>query len=521
MDIVDPTDAPSAGRGARRTARRRDNPRLPGAGTGTGRRRRAARGLEALRRPPPPDRRAAAPGVLRRRLQLRRDVPRDPGPGHQPRRQPLRAGRRPQAAARPLHLRGVVRSLRHDRAVVRARRRHAGGRAHRLLLALEARRRYGRRGGVARRDPVRRLDGRVRATGRSGRELRGVHAARDGRGGGPRAARQGAWARAPRSPSRRSPNRPASPRSSRSSTCSPVPGAAGASPTPPSASPFPSPWSRCWSGRVNCCSGRCSATVPTSASRRRRRTCSVEVRADDADVGRLQHPDPVQAAARVARPAVARRATDRSDTDLWLWFISGAVMVAIGLRFFGHYYMQIVPPLCLLTAGALVRNTGTRRVATTVGRVRGDVRARVLGGRILHAPFDPEPNYQIVSKYLADHTSPTTRSRCGAACPRSTGLRTVVPATRFVDHHRLPRRREPGPTGYRRRPEGRRPDHVAVLLRGPRRAPAALRDRHVAGPRSAARSTPRSASSRSCRTCMDEQYRYVRSIDKIAIYERR
>ncbi len=43
------------------------------------------------------------------------------------------------------------------------------------------------------------------------------------------------------------------------------------------------------------------------------------------------------------------------DTDLWLWLLSAAISVAVGFRFFGHYYLQLLPPLALLTAGALSR----------------------------------------------------------------------------------------------------------------------------------------------------------------------
>ena len=45
------------------------------------------------------------------------------------------------------------------------------------------------------------------------------------------------------------------------------------------------------------------------------------------------------------------------DTDLWLWLLSAAISVAVGLRFFGHYYIQLVPPLALLAAGALSRGS--------------------------------------------------------------------------------------------------------------------------------------------------------------------
>jgi hypothetical protein len=34
--------------------------------------------------------------------------------------------------------------------------------------------------------------------------------------------------------------------------------------------------------------------------------------------------------------------------DLWMWLLSGAVAVVAGFRFFGHYYLQLVPPAALL-----------------------------------------------------------------------------------------------------------------------------------------------------------------------------
>ena len=64
-------------------------------------------------------------------LQLRRDVPRHPGPGDQRGRRALRGRHRPQAAARAVRLRGHVRVLRHHRAVVGAGGGDARGRAHR------------------------------------------------------------------------------------------------------------------------------------------------------------------------------------------------------------------------------------------------------------------------------------------------------------------------------------------------------------------------------------------------------
>src|SRR6266545_106015 len=43
-----------------------------------------------------------------------------------------------------------------------------------------------------------------------------------------------------------------------------------------------------------------------------------------------------------------RHTAGSGDTDLWLWLLSAALSVAVGLRFFGHYYLQLLPPLVLI-----------------------------------------------------------------------------------------------------------------------------------------------------------------------------
>ena len=49
--------------------------------------------------------------------------------------------------------------------------------------------------------------------------------------------------------------------------------------------------------------------------------------------------------------AAARRR--RADADLWLWVIAGLIAVASGLRFFGHYYLQLLLLLSLLATRPL------------------------------------------------------------------------------------------------------------------------------------------------------------------------
>jgi hypothetical protein len=43
----------------------------------------------------------------------------------------------------------------------------------------------------------------------------------------------------------------------------------------------------------------------------------------------------------------------RTQPDLWLWTVTGLMATAAGFRFYGHYWLQIVPPLTLLAAPAI------------------------------------------------------------------------------------------------------------------------------------------------------------------------
>lgn len=49
------------------------------------------------------------------------------------------------------------------------------------------------------------------------------------------------------------------------------------------------------------------------------------------------------------------RGWDRDDIDLWLWLLTGLASVAAGARFFGHYWLQVLPALVLLGAPAVRR----------------------------------------------------------------------------------------------------------------------------------------------------------------------
>jgi hypothetical protein len=102
---------------------------------------------------------------------------------------------------------------------------------------------------------------------------------------------------------------------------------------------------------------------------------------------------------------VARRGWRRTDLDLWLWLGTGLVAFAAGFRFFGHYWLQVLPPLCLLAGlGAASCRPGLRRVLVVVVAVPA-----VAAWSI--ALVDP-PNIgagvvRPVADYVQRHTKPS------------------------------------------------------------------------------------------------------------------
>jgi 4-amino-4-deoxy-L-arabinose transferase-like glycosyltransferase len=207
-----------------------------------------------------------------------------------------------------------------------------------------------------------------------------------------------------------------------------------------------------------------------------------------------------------------------TDADLWLWLISGAVMVAIGLRFFGHYYMQVVPPLCLLTAGALSR--GTRRAATTLVAFAATCGLAFSAAGYFMRPFDPEPNYQTVSRYLATHTRPNDRVAVWGSVPEIYWASNRRPATRFITTPGFLADVNPGRPGVEADPKNVDPVmwqyfYEDLAAHPPRyvidTSPARIRGAQYAP----IGEFPR------LQKFMDDNYRYVRSIDEMAIYERR
>ncbi len=124
----------------------------------------------------------------------------------------------------------------------------------------------------------------------------------------------------------------------------------------------------------------------------------------------------------------------REDTDLWLWTLSGFVAVLAGLRFFPHYYLQLLPPLCLLATRTLTSwHVFTRRwVLAGI--------ALVLVGTTWYylAQAFPRTNNRDatiasdVAQYVHDHTGSKNRVLVWGHSPEVYWASDRLPATRFL-----------------------------------------------------------------------------------------
>lgn len=70
-------------------------------------------------------------------------------------------------------------------------------------------------------------------------------------------------------------------------------------------------------------------------------------------------------AGRAETGAVAGRAETADLADVWVWLAASAAATAVGLQFYGHYFLQLLPPLALLCAAGL-SVCGRRAVRTAV-----------------------------------------------------------------------------------------------------------------------------------------------------------
>ncbi|MBT2382308.1 glycosyltransferase family 39 protein [Streptomyces sp. ISL-11] len=115
--------------------------------------------------------------------------------------------------------------------------------------------------------------------------------------------------------------------------------------------------------------------------------------------------------------------------ELWLWLAASAVAVATGFHFFGHYYLQLLPPLALLGTCALC--SLPRRMLLTAGGLS------VLScGWFLCWGFTGEPpdlpHSVKVARAVRERTAPTARVLFWGMHPEQYWLAGRPPAGRFL-----------------------------------------------------------------------------------------
>lgn len=112
----------------------------------------------------------------------------------------------------------------------------------------------------------------------------------------------------------------------------------------------------------------------------------------------------VVAVAVAGRERVGDRAAWRDDLDLWLWLGGGCVAVVTGLRFFGHYWLQVLPPAALLAAPVLARVSGRVR-SVAIGSLAVTT-VVVVAFAFTPATFRTLPDPGPLATYVRAHSAP-------------------------------------------------------------------------------------------------------------------
>jgi hypothetical protein len=97
----------------------------------------------------------------------------------------------------------------------------------------------------------------------------------------------------------------------------------------------------------------------------------------------------------------------RTDADLWVWVATGLVAIAAGFRFYGHYWMQVLPPLALLAAPVLasLRVNWQRLGAATIAATAVIMWILLLSPNIFRHRYSANAE----AAYVRAHTIPDQR----------------------------------------------------------------------------------------------------------------
>ncbi len=117
-----------------------------------------------------------------------------------------------------------------------------------------------------------------------------------------------------------------------------------------------------------------------------------------------------------------------ADSDLWIWLAASALAVTTGFQFFGHYYLQLLPPLVLIGAGALRGLPRWRRPALAWTALAAC--GFLLWG--LAAPRTDLDHAHTVAAAVSRHTAPGSKVLVWGMHPEEYWLADRTPASRFL-----------------------------------------------------------------------------------------
>jgi 4-amino-4-deoxy-L-arabinose transferase-like glycosyltransferase len=130
-------------------------------------------------------------------------------------------------------------------------------------------------------------------------------------------------------------------------------------------------------------------------------------------------------------PPVVRalRLARTGSGELWLWLASSASAVMLGFHFFGHYYLQLIPPLALLATAALQTLPRERLVTALVTSVC--CCALFLAWGVL-APRPGLTHATRLADTVARRTDPGDRVLIWGIHPETYWLADRAPASRYL-----------------------------------------------------------------------------------------
>lgn len=118
----------------------------------------------------------------------------------------------------------------------------------------------------------------------------------------------------------------------------------------------------------------------------------------------------------------------RTDAELWLWLGASVLAVSAGTRFFGHYFLQLLPPLTMLGVGGIARGAVRWRTAAAYAAVS----ATFFTWTALTWPQARLEHIQSVAKTVRAETQPGEYLLVWGMNPAMYYFSERPPATRFL-----------------------------------------------------------------------------------------